>query len=114
MATIEIKSGVKVQEFSRKRDGKKLSISINVGDPEALKAWIARSKELESISKNITTESAIDTLMTIEREIISMALGKKWWKKIVSFCDNNIFAVMDIVVSISTIMKDGVEENVRK
>jgi len=114
MASIEIDSGIKTQDFTRKSDGKKLSLSVKTGDVKSLMAWMAKAKEIEDAGKIFSEEKAVEGVEALAKDIITMILGAGEWKRIYKFCDRNIFAVMKIVTALSKLMKDGIEENVKK
>ena len=114
MAAIEIDSGIKTQDFVRKSDGKKLTLSLRVGDVKSLSAWTAKAKDLEDTGRSFDNEKAVASTEKIAKEMICMLFDNRMWKKISKFCDGNIFAVIKIVVALSKLMKDGIEENVGK
>jgi hypothetical protein len=42
-----------------------------------------------------------------------MLVGEKWWAKLYKLADHNIFAVMEIVTALSTLMSEGIKENAK-
>ena len=112
MATIQIKSGKKTQEFSR-ADGKKFSLTIDFGDTDKYADWIEKSKELQSIEIGDDAES-MRKIKPLMRELVTMLFGRFMWSKVLRFCEGNVFAVGTIIQEVSKIIADGVKENAQK
>jgi len=113
MASIQLKSGIKTQEFVNEK-GKKLSLSVNIGDTDKYADWLDKADKLESITEKMTDAETMRKLKPLARDLVAMIFGVRSWRKINRFCGNNIFAVMKIIEAFSSIIKDGVMENVGK
>jgi hypothetical protein len=112
MATIKIRSSVKTLDVEWP-NGKKTTLSFSCGNVESAKLWIGKAGKIEEIAKRIDSENAIDEVVELAREVITMLVGAKWWSKLYKLADHNIFAVMEIVTALSTLMSEGIKENAK-
>lgn len=113
MATIQIKSAKKTQDFTNDK-GKKLVLSVNIGDTEKYASWVDKAEELKLLPDTLTDAEAIRKLKPLAKEIIIMLFGRFVWGKVYRFCGKNVFAVMKIIEAFSGIISTGITENVKK
>jgi hypothetical protein len=113
MGAVQLKSGIKSQEFVNER-GKKMTLSVNIGDTESYAAWMEKANTLEGFTENLSDAEAMRRLKPMAKELVQMIFGRFAWFRVYRFCRGNIFAVMKIIETFSDIIKDGVMENVGK
>jgi hypothetical protein len=112
MGTIVLKSGKKTQEFSR-GDGKKLVLTVDIGDTDVYADWLDKSKELQALTIGEDSES-LRKIKPIMKELAIMLFGRMKWGKILSFCEGNIFAVGTIITTFSGLIESAIKENAVK
>ena len=113
MEIIKIKSSVKTLSVEWP-NGKKSLFSFSCGNTESIKAWIGKASEIEAIARRIESGDSVDEVANLAREVIVMALGEREWSRIKRLSKNDIFAIMQIVTAISSLMSQGIKENVAR
>jgi hypothetical protein len=114
--TVKPKSGKKTLkiEWPDNRWFQKRSeyFSFNIGNKDALTSWYEKAKTLERV-EHFKDETALNDLYEIEKELITMILGEKSWKRIWKRSGNNVFAVLQIVQALSGMIKVGIDESIK-
>ena len=113
METIKIKSSVKTLSVEWP-NGKKSLFSFSCGNAELIKSWIGKAAEIKAIARRIESGDSVDEVSNLAREVIVMALGEREWNKIKRLLNNDIYAIMQIVTAISSLMCQGIKENVAR
>lgn len=103
----KFKSGKKVLKIEDKE------YTLDIGNKEQLKAWLAKIGELDKLAKSMDVESdtVIDDLVKLEKEIVEATVGD--WDRLWALAEENVFAMLDLVRMLSDVLKDSVADRMK-
>ena len=84
MAAVMINTGKKIQEFTRKSDGKKLSLTIDFGDTDKYAGWLDKLKAIQEIDTDNSSET-MRKFKPLMRDLVTMLFGRFAWGRILRF-----------------------------
>jgi hypothetical protein len=87
--------------------------TLDIGNKEQLKAWLAKIGELDKLAKSmdVESESVVDDLVKLEKEIVDATVGD--WERLWALAEENVFAMLDLVRMLSGVLKESVSDRMK-
>ena len=107
MAEFQFKSGVKTLDIKNPSGEVVKTFTINVGEKEQTKKWMAELEKVQKISANLSGDSSVlDELEVIEKSVVESILGVYSWEFLWELCGKNVLSMLGFLKYLSEFLSE--------